>query len=111
MPENIIERHDISADKAAIANAATFLGRQDQDFGIQETAIYFYNTSALEFNGGRPPNHPHMLILACPKGQPYIIARGSTEEGRHRISLCNHFWNATGGAQTQGSLHDVVVVR
>lgn len=77
MPENIIERHDVSAEKAAIANAATFLGRQDQDFGIQETPIYFYNTSALEFNQSRPPNHPHMLIRSCPKGQPYIMARGS----------------------------------
>lgn len=77
MPENIIERHDISADKAAIANATSFLGRQDGDFGIQETAIYFYNCSALEFNVSRPPNHPHMLIRSCPKGQPYIMARGS----------------------------------
>jgi hypothetical protein len=77
MPENIIERHDVNAEKAAIANASTFLGRQDQDFGIQETPIYFYNTSALEFNQSRPPNHPHMLIRACPKGQPYIMARGS----------------------------------
>lgn len=77
MPENIVERHDVSAEKAAIANAATFLGRQDGDFGIQETAIYFYNTSALEHNVSRPPNHPHMLIRSCPKGQPYIMARGS----------------------------------
>lgn len=77
MPENIIERHDVNAEKAAIANATSFLGRQDSDFGIQEVPIYFYNVSALEFNIPRPPNHPHMLIRACPKGVPYIIARGS----------------------------------
>jgi len=79
MPENIIERHDISAEKAGIANATTFLPRQDEDFGIKEVAIYFYNCSALEHNVGRPPNHPHMLIRACPKGQPYVMARGSIQ--------------------------------
>jgi hypothetical protein len=77
MPENIIERHDVSAEKSAIANATSFLGRQDNDFGIQEVAIYFYNCSALEHNVSRPPNHPHMLIRSCPKGQPYVMARGS----------------------------------
>jgi hypothetical protein len=76
MPENIIERHDISAEKAAIANAVSFVNEQPS-FAPNETPIYFYNVSSLEWNTPRPPNHPHMLIRACPKGQPYIIARGS----------------------------------
>ena len=77
MPENIISRTDIADEKSAVANAIGFLGPQQPDFGIKTTAIYFYNVSSLEFNISRPPNHPHMLIRACPKGERYVMARGS----------------------------------
>lgn len=77
MPENIISRPDLASEKAAEHNATGFIGAQQPNFGVKEVAIYFYNTADLEHNIPRPPNHPHMLIRACPKGQPFIMARGS----------------------------------
>lgn len=77
MPENIIQRDDIAAEKAAKDNAVGFIGAQQPDFGVKAIPIYFYNVSGLEFNTPRPPNHPHLLIRACPKGQAYVMARGS----------------------------------
>jgi hypothetical protein len=48
-----------------------------EDFGVRDTPIFFYNTGPMEFSEPRYPNHPHMLIRACPPGTPYIMARGS----------------------------------
>ncbi len=77
MPENIILRDDIGAEKAAEHNKVSFLGQQQPTFGVKEIPIYFYNVGNLEWNIARPPNHPHMLIRSCPNGTPYIMARGS----------------------------------
>lgn len=47
---------------------------QIQDkFTPTTTPIYVYNISQIEFNTPRPPNHPHMLLRACPVGQKYLL--------------------------------------
>jgi len=77
MPENIQFDPARSAELIASKNGPTLMGEPTPSFGVTEVPIYFYNVGELEHNTPRPPNHPHMLIRACPKGQPYIMARGS----------------------------------
>lgn len=44
-----------------------------ENFGIKEIPIYVYNVSNQEFNMSRPPNHPRLLIRACPLGKEYLL--------------------------------------
>ncbi len=41
---------------------------------IPKTTIYVYNVGSMEHTIKLPPNHPHVLIPACPNDQPYILA-------------------------------------
>ena len=77
MPENLIDRSDIATAKAAERNGVLTLLPGQENFGAEEVPIYFYNVSQLDFNTPRPPNHAHLYIRACPKGEPFIMARGS----------------------------------
>lgn len=81
MPENIIERTDIATAKAQARNESvspSSIYDVQNDFGVQRQTIYIYNTSQQEFNTPRPPNHPHMLLRACPAGQPYALVGSIT---------------------------------
>lgn len=77
MPENLMDRSDIAAAKAAERNGPMMLTIQGENFSSGETPIYFYNVSQLDFSVPRPPNHPHMYIRPCPKDKPYVMARGT----------------------------------
>lgn len=85
-----IERPDIAIQHASEVNAKlnpAFLSDVPENFGVNEVPIYFYNVGPLEFNEPRYPNHPHMLIRACPPGTPYIMARGSISHPFQEIRL------------------------
>jgi hypothetical protein len=105
MPETVELNTERSRELSDAQNSRTFLGTQQDSFGVREIPIYFYNVSELEFNTPRPPNHPHMLIRACPRTQPFIMARGSishpfnesrTDQNENRYPvLTNGFKEAT----------------
>jgi hypothetical protein len=76
MSETIIEKPEVAAAHAAQRNEASypnFISGVQNNFGIVKVPIYLYNISRIEFNTPRPPNHPHMLIRACPEGQEYLL--------------------------------------
>jgi hypothetical protein len=77
MPDNIIERRDIGSLGAQAQNRAIYgvsnIAEIQSDFGAPKVPVFIYNISNQEFNIPRPPNHPHMLLRACPIGQPYAL--------------------------------------
>lgn len=76
MPENIVENRDKAVQIAEAQNSAYFppvIAEIQSDFGAKRVPIFIYNISNQEFNVPRPPNHPHMLLRACPAGDPYIL--------------------------------------
>jgi hypothetical protein len=78
--DNVIERPDLASLGANAVNNKMYpsvLTSVPEDFGVRDVPIYFYNVGPQEHNAPRYPNHPHMLIRACPQGQDYIMARGS----------------------------------
>jgi hypothetical protein len=70
------ERPDIAMTGSSAMNQAVYGESSvmpEENFGPATVPIYIYNIAPLEHNEPRPPNHPHMLIRACPKGEPYKI--------------------------------------
>lgn len=97
--ENLVSRPDIAADHAAKRNQDIFppmISEIQESFGQEAVPVYLYNIGNQEFNTPRPPNHPHLLIRACPKGEEWILAGQIThpfkeveydQNGKKRINL------------------------
>jgi RNA polymerase-binding transcription factor DksA len=105
--ETITPKPEIGAAHAAQRNYANFppiISEIQSSFGQEKVPVYIYNISQEEFNFPRYPNHPHMLIRACPKGQPWILAGQIThpfdevrfdQNGKREIHLTNGWREAT----------------
>ena len=105
--EAVVERPDVANAKANQRNAAFFpnvITEIQPNFGVKDQAIYIYNVAPLEHNEPRYPNHPHMHIKPCPKGQPYVLANSIThpfrenyrdENGNLQVRLTDGFREAT----------------
>ena len=81
MPDSIIMDAATFAQASGMAAdrvESLALGELPANFGIQETQIYVYNISNLEFNETRPPNHPRLLIRRCPLEQEYLLVGRET---------------------------------
>ena len=101
------ERPEISAQLSQKANAVYFpnvIAEVQENYAPKSIPIYVYNISPIEFNLYRPPNHPHMLIRACPEGEAYRLV-GQLEHpfaqidydqnGNRRIDYTNGYREAT----------------
>lgn len=107
MPDSYISRPDLSAAKSTERNQAYFppvISEITPTFNAPEISVYVYNVSRLEFNESRPPNHPHMLIRACPAGEEYIHTgtivhpfpqKDYDQNGNMRIDYVDGFKEAT----------------
>ena len=76
MPESLVARPDVGAAHAAQRNQLSYpnyISGVQNNFGVKKIPVYIYNLSRLEFNTPRPPNHPHMLLMACKEGEEYRL--------------------------------------
>jgi hypothetical protein len=81
MPDNVISRRDVAEAKAHSRNREFFpaaIGEIQESFSPETIPIYVYNVGPLEHNEPRYPNHPHMLIRACPAAKEWILANSIT---------------------------------
>jgi hypothetical protein len=80
MPESVIMDAQTFAQASgeSVPVAPVILGEIPPNFGIREIPIYLYNISNQEFNEPCPPNHPHLLIRRCPKGQQFLLVGQET---------------------------------
>jgi hypothetical protein len=107
MAESIIERPDVANSKAHQRNSdffSTGITEVQENYAPKSIPIYIYNVSPLEFNEPRYPNHPHMLIRACPAGKEYILVNSLThpfaenfrdENGNLMVRWVNGYREAT----------------
>ncbi len=107
MPDSYIPRPDVSEAKSTSRNQAFFppvIMDITPTFNAPEVEIFIYNISRIEFNDSRPPNHPHMLIRACPEGEEYIHTgtvvqpfpqKDYDQNGNMRIDYVDGFREAT----------------
>src|SRR5579884_285392 len=102
------ERPDVAAFGSNAINAAVYgpdmIAEVQETFGVQKQPIYIYNVSQREFNVPRPPNHPHLLIRACPQGQDFALVgqiehpfteRDYDQNGNMMVRLVDGYREAT----------------
>jgi hypothetical protein len=100
-------RPDVGSRKAQQRNEEFFptgFAEIQENFAPKVTPIYVYNVSPIEFNEPRYPNHPHMLIKACPADKAYILVNSIThpfseayrdENGNRLLRWTNGYREAT----------------
>jgi len=83
------ERPDIAVLGSMATNAAVYgestIAYVQESFGASKQPLFLYNVSVIEFNEPRYPNHPHMLLRACPKDKEYLLV-GQIEHPFSEIS-------------------------
>jgi hypothetical protein len=105
--EAIEYKPEIAARHAAAVNEQFFpvnITEIQENFAPSSTPIYVYNVAPLEFNEPRFPNHPHMLIRACPTDEAYTLVNSIThpfpesyrdENGNRLVRWINGYREAT----------------